>query len=75
MSGFTPDCRAGVIALATWRNQRTEGGNELVFQNLQGARLGALDLQKFFYAMIDYCLLPNGTCTDMLLQVGGRYLE
>jgi hypothetical protein len=62
------------IALATWRNQRTEGGNELVFQNLQGARLGALDLEKF-KRQIDYCLLPNGTCTDMLLQVGGRYLD
>ena len=62
------------IALTTWRNQLTEGGNELVFQNLQGARLGALDLEKF-KRQIDYCLLPNGTCTDMVLQVGGRYLD
>ena len=62
------------IALTTWRNQRTEGGNELVFQNLQGARLGALDLEKF-KRQIDYCLLPNGTCTDMVLQVGGRYMD
>jgi hypothetical protein len=62
------------IALRTWRNQRTEGGNELVFQNLQGARLGALDLEKF-KRQIDYCLLPNGTCTDMVLQVAGRYVD
>ncbi len=62
------------IALNTWSNQRTEGGNELVFQNLQGARLGALDLEKF-KRQIDYCLLPNGTCTDMVLQVGGRYMD
>ena len=62
------------IALTTWRNQRTEGGNELVFQNLQGARLGVLDLERF-KRQIDYCLLPNGTCTDMVLQVGGRYLD
>ena len=62
------------IALTTWRNQRTEGGNELVFQNLQGARLGVLDLEKF-KRQIEYCLLPNGTCTDMVLQVGGRYMD
>jgi hypothetical protein len=62
------------IALTTWRNQQTEGGNELVFQNLQGARLGVLDLERF-KRQIGYCLLPNGTCTDMVLQVGGRYLD
>jgi hypothetical protein len=62
------------IALTTWRNQRTEGGNELVFQNLQGARLGVLDLEKF-KRQIRYCLLPNGSCTDMVLQAGGRYLD
>ncbi|MGQ9650204.1 MAG: glycosyl hydrolase family 95 catalytic domain-containing protein [Phycisphaerae bacterium] len=62
------------IALNTWRNQRNEGGNELVFLNLQGARLGVLDLEKF-KRQINYCLLPNGTCTDMVLQVGGRYSD
>jgi hypothetical protein len=62
------------VAATTWRNQRTEGGNELVFQNLQGARLGLLDLEKFKRQIV-YCLLPNGTCTDMVLQVGGRYLD
>lgn len=62
------------IALTTWQNQRTEGGNELVFQNLQGARLGLLDLETF-KRQVRYCLLPNGTCTDMVLQVGGRYRD
>jgi hypothetical protein len=62
------------VALTTWRNQQTEGGNELVFENLQGARLGVLDLERF-KRQIGYCLLPNGTCTDMVLQVGGRYLD
>ncbi len=60
------------IAANSYRNHRTEGGNELVFLNLQGARLGLLDLERF-KRQIDYCLLPNGTCTDMVLQVQGRY--
>lgn len=62
------------LALNTWRNQRNEGGNELVFLNLQGARLGVLDLEKF-KRQINYCLMPNGTCTDMVLQSGGRYRD
>jgi alpha-L-fucosidase 2 len=62
------------IALNTWRNHLNEGGNELVFLNLQGARLGVLDLEKF-KRQIRYCLLPNGTCTDMVLQQGGRYSD
>ncbi|HNL68445.1 MAG TPA: hypothetical protein PKK76_07960, partial [Leptospiraceae bacterium] len=56
----------------SYLNHRTEGGNELVFLNLQGARLGLLDLERF-KRQIEYCLLPNGTCTDMVLQVQGRY--
>jgi hypothetical protein len=44
----------------TWRNQRNEGGNELVFLNLQGARLGVLDIERF-KRQINYCMLPNGT--------------
>ena len=56
------------ILEATYRNQRNEGGNDLVFLNLQGARLGLLDLERF-KRQINYCLLPNGTCTDMVLQV------
>lgn len=54
------------------RHQTLEGGNELVFANLQAARLGLLDLERF-KRQIRYCELPNGTCTDMVLQVHGRY--
>jgi len=60
------------VAANSYRNHRTEGGNELVFLNLAGARLGLLDLEAF-KRQIHYCLLPNGTCTDRLLEVNGRY--
>ncbi|MFH0797623.1 MAG: hypothetical protein V2A65_11345 [Candidatus Omnitrophota bacterium] len=60
------------IAVNSYRNHRNEGGNELVFLNLQGARLGLLDLERF-KRQIEYCLIPNGTCTDKVLQVHGRY--
>lgn len=62
------------IASNSFRQQRNEGGNELVFLNLQAARLGLLDLDKF-KRQIDYCLMPNGTCTDKCLQVHGRYRD
>jgi hypothetical protein len=60
------------IAANSYHQQRNEGGNELVFLNLQGARLGLLDVEHF-KRQVRYCLLPNGTCTDMVLQVHGRY--
>jgi len=56
----------------SFRNQQNEGGNELVFLNLQAARLGLLDLDRF-KRQVNYCLLDNGTCADMVLQVHGRY--
>jgi hypothetical protein len=62
------------IAARSYRQQRNEGGNELVFLNLQGARLGLLDLEKF-KRQVEYCLLPNGTCTDKCLQAHGRYSD
>jgi hypothetical protein len=62
------------IAANSYRNHRNEGGNELVFRNLAGARLGLLDLEAF-KRQIHYCLLPNGTCTDRLLEVNGRYTD
>jgi hypothetical protein len=62
------------LAERTLRNMRIEGGNELVFANFQAARLGLLDLERF-KRQIHYCLLPNGTCTDMVLQVHGRYSD
>ena len=67
-----PDVYA--IAANSYRNMRNEGGNELVFGNLQGARLGLLDLERF-KRQIRYCTLPNGTSTDMVLQVHGRYSD
>jgi len=60
------------LCVNTYRNQQNEGGNELVFLNLQAARLGLLDIEKF-KRQIEYCLLPNGTCTDKALQIHGRY--
>ena len=60
------------IAVNTYENQQNEGGNDLVFLNLQAARLGVLDLDKF-KRQIEYCRLPNGTCCDKVLQIHGRY--
>ena len=56
----------------TYKNNQNEGGNDLVFLNLQAARIGMLDLDRF-RRQIEYCLLPDGTCADMVLQVHGRY--
>ncbi|MFC5451620.1 glycosyl hydrolase family 95 catalytic domain-containing protein [Paenibacillus aestuarii] len=60
------------IAVNSYLNHRNEGGNELVFYHLAGARLGKLDLERF-KRQIAYCQLPNGTCTDRVLLSGGRY--
>ncbi|MGG6309420.1 glycosyl hydrolase family 95 catalytic domain-containing protein [Paenibacillus macerans] len=62
------------IAVNTYLNHRNEGGNELVFYHLAGARLGVLDLERF-KRQIAYCELPNGTCTDRVLMSGGRYRD
>ena len=62
------------LAANSYRQQRNEGGNDLVFLNLQGARLGLLDLDRF-RRQVNYCLLPNGICQDMVLQVHGRYAD
>ncbi|WEK37481.1 MAG: glycoside hydrolase N-terminal domain-containing protein [Candidatus Pseudobacter hemicellulosilyticus] len=56
----------------TYRNQLNEGGNDLVFINMQAARIGQLDLEVF-KRHINYCLLPNGTAADRVLQTMGRY--
>lgn len=58
----------------TFRNQQNEGGNDLVFLNLQAARIGLLDLERF-KRQVNYSLLPNGTATDMVMQVHGRYSD
>ena len=62
------------IARNSYRWQQNEGGNELVFLNLQAARMGLLDLEKF-KRQVRYCEMPNGTCADMVLQTHGRYGE
>ncbi|MEK8128289.1 hypothetical protein WMW72_10275 [Paenibacillus filicis] len=61
-------------AVNSYLNHRNEGGNELVFYHMAGARLGVLDLERF-KRQIRYCLLPNGTCTDRVLMSGGRYAD
>lgn len=60
------------VAANTYRNQQNEGGNEVVFLNLQAARLGLLDLEKF-KRQIRYTRMPNGSCTNKNLQIGGRF--
>jgi hypothetical protein len=58
--------------IATYRAHRNEGGNDIVSLSMTGARLGVLDVEKF-KRQVNYCLLPNGTATDMCMQGGGRY--
>jgi len=58
----------------TKTNSQNEGGNDLVFQHLQAARLGMLDLE-FFKRAVQYCTLANGTSSDFSLQVNGRYTD
>lgn len=58
----------------TYLNQQNEGGNDLVFINLQAARIGMLDMERF-KRQVKYSLLPNGTATDKVMQVHGRYSD
>jgi alpha-L-fucosidase 2 len=58
----------------TFFNQQNEGGNDLVFINLQAARIGMLDLERF-KRQVNYSLLPNGTASDRVMQVHGRYSD
>lgn len=56
----------------TYHAHQNEGGNDIVFINLQAARMGLLDLEKF-KRQVHYATLPNQTVTDAVLQTGGRY--
>lgn len=56
----------------TYHAHQNEGGNDIVFVNLQAARMGLLDLEKF-KRQVHYATLPNQTVTDAVLQIGGRY--
>lgn len=58
----------------TYNNQQNEGGNDIVFQNIQAARIGKLDLESF-KRHVSYAMLPNGTVTDAVMQTGGRYSD
>jgi hypothetical protein len=62
------------ILVNSKQNLQIEGGNDLVFQHLQAARIGMLDLDHFKRA-VRYCTLPNGTSADYTLQVHGRYTD
>ena len=58
----------------TCLNQQNEGGNDLVFLNLQAARLGMLDIERF-KRQVSYSTMPNGTASDRVMQVHGRYSD
>ncbi len=70
--GLHSDAATIEILKNTCRNMQNEGGNDLVFINLQTARLGMLDLERF-KRQVNYSLLPNGTAADRVMQVHGRY--
>ncbi len=60
------------IAETSWLHHYNEGGNDIVFYYLIGARLGIMDLEKF-KRHVRYCLMPNGTAADRVTLTGGRY--
>jgi alpha-L-fucosidase 2 len=70
--GLHSDSATLKLVKNTYLNQQNEGGNDLVFKNLQAARIGMLDLDKFRRQIV-YSLLPNGTASDKVMQVHGRY--
>jgi len=70
--GLHSDKNTTEILKNTYRNQQNEGGNDLVFKNLQAARIGMLDLERF-KRQVNYNMLPNGTTSDRAMQVHGRY--
>jgi len=70
--GLHSDKNTTEILKNTYRNQQNEGGNDLVFINLQAARIGMLDLERF-KRHVNYSLLPDGTTSDRVMQVHGRY--
>ncbi len=72
--GLHSDTETMKILKNTFLNQQNEGGNEVVFLNLQAARIGMLDIEKFKH-QVNYTLMPNGTASDRVLQVHGRYSD
>jgi len=76
--GEDPDILASVtdfeVARRSQNRQLVEGGNDIVFRHLQALRAGQLDREELI-RHLEYCELPNGTITDMVLQSGGRYSD
>ncbi|MDR1593009.1 MAG: glycoside hydrolase N-terminal domain-containing protein [Prevotellaceae bacterium] len=62
------------ILVNTFKAHQNEGGNDIVMLNLQAARLGILDVEKF-KRQVNYAMLPNKTVADYVLQSGGRYVD
>lgn len=60
------------IAKRSWEYHYNEGGNDIVFYNLIGARLGTIDLERF-KRYVRYSMMPNGTVADRTTLSGGRY--
>ena len=60
------------IAERSWRHHYNEGGNDLVFYHLVGARLGIIDIEKF-KRHVKYCLLPDQYANLRATLTGGRY--
>jgi hypothetical protein len=72
--GLHSDPETMKILKNTFHNQQNEGGNDLVFINLQAARIGMLDLERF-KRQVNYSLMLNGTASDRVMQVHGRYSD
>ena len=72
--GLHSDKQTMELLKNTFDNRQNEGGNDLVFYNLQAARIGMLDLERF-KRQINYSLMPNGTASDRVMQVHGRYRD
>ena len=59
-------------AKRSWEHHYNEGGNDIVFYNMIGARLGTIDLERF-KRYVRYSTMPNGTVADRITLSGGRY--
>ena len=70
--GIHSDPETRKILKNTYLNQQNEGGNDLVFINLQAARIGMLDLERF-KRQVNYSTMANGATSDRVMQVNGRY--
>ena len=72
--GLHSDEKTMELLKNTFDNRQNEGGNDIVFYNLQAARIGMLDLERF-KRQVNYSLMPNGTSSDRVMQVHGRYRD